>query len=571
MTSLPTRSTRPLRAAIYCRVSTNSQEKDGTSLESQEAECREHATRLGCEVLEGHVYREVGSGFQIERRKLDDLRAAVRRRDVDVVIVHAFDRLSRNQAHTYILLDEADRAEARIESVTEVFEDTATGRFLRSTKAFVAEVWREQHRERTQRGLRARIASGKPLAGGKAIYGYRWRDEAKSGLEVYESEAATVRRIFRHIAGGGSAAKIVGTLNAEGVPSPQGKLWCCSTVGRMVRNDAYVGKAYAHKWDCQPTRSKASGRKYLNQKLKPESERAALPEGTFPAIVDAETSAKALAQLKVNRGSLAKVAINPEAFLVRGGIARCGVCGGALTGAHSKDRKGNTRTLYRCQAAYKDGGAKRHVAPQIEAPLLDKAVWDFVMLVRSDRDFIRQHLADQAADDVVGVDLDAVEQTLKSVARQETNLTHAISLVESPDAIAPLTAQLETLATTKRELLAQREAILERAATAERIRTSLATLDARIEHEQDALERLTYRERRDVLEALGVSVNLWPQGHAQRYEVTMSYDISAWLDPAFLVDQPEVEDDIDERTRAGLLPRPVYRGAPMAHAGTSTR
>jgi hypothetical protein len=130
---------------------------------------------------------------------------------------------------------------------------------------------------------------------------------------------------------------------------------------------------------------------------------------------------------------------------------------------------------------------------------------------------------------------------------------------------------LEALAKTKRELVAQREAFLERAATLERIRTSLATPNERIEHEQQALEHMTYQERRDVLQALGVSVNVWTKGHGQRYEVTMAYDISAWLDPAFLVDQPEIEDEIDELTWAGLVPKTVYRSAPTVHVGRGTQ
>ncbi len=52
------------RAAIYCRVSTKGQEERGTSLASQEAECRAYATAHGYQVDEAHVYRETYSGFQ---------------------------------------------------------------------------------------------------------------------------------------------------------------------------------------------------------------------------------------------------------------------------------------------------------------------------------------------------------------------------------------------------------------------------------------------------------------------------------------------------------------------------
>src|SRR3712207_6852742 len=55
---------------------------------------------------------------------------------------------------------------------------------FRSAKAFAAEVEREKIAERTQRGLRARVATGKPTGTGAAPYGLRWRDDAKSGYEI---------------------------------------------------------------------------------------------------------------------------------------------------------------------------------------------------------------------------------------------------------------------------------------------------------------------------------------------------------------------------------------------------
>ncbi len=42
--------TKP-RVAIYCRVSTNKQEEDGTSLETQLDKCRNYAAAQGWEVV----------------------------------------------------------------------------------------------------------------------------------------------------------------------------------------------------------------------------------------------------------------------------------------------------------------------------------------------------------------------------------------------------------------------------------------------------------------------------------------------------------------------------------------
>src|ERR687898_775879 len=150
---------------IYCRVSSTGQE-DGYSLSTQEASCRTYATAHGLTVAS--VAREVWSGSDRHRPQLDAL--LDRLTPGDVVLAYALDRLSRSQVDTAILIDRIEGAGASLALVTEDFEKSATGTFLRNAKAFVAELEREKIAERTQRGRRARVASGKPLVGRKAPY-----------------------------------------------------------------------------------------------------------------------------------------------------------------------------------------------------------------------------------------------------------------------------------------------------------------------------------------------------------------------------------------------------------------
>jgi predicted site-specific integrase-resolvase len=68
------------KAAIYVRVSTEKQEREGTSLGSQEAACRAYATAQGYQVDEAHIYREVHTGSELyERQRLAALRDLARR------------------------------------------------------------------------------------------------------------------------------------------------------------------------------------------------------------------------------------------------------------------------------------------------------------------------------------------------------------------------------------------------------------------------------------------------------------------------------------------------------------
>ena len=114
-----------VRAVIYVRVSTDSQERDGTSLETQQRACEEHARAAEWDVVE--TIPDVASGYNLERSGLDHVRELVRQGVVDLVVSYAVDRLSRNQNHIGILLDEVQQAGAQLEFVTERFEDSATG------------------------------------------------------------------------------------------------------------------------------------------------------------------------------------------------------------------------------------------------------------------------------------------------------------------------------------------------------------------------------------------------------------------------------------------------------------
>ena len=103
-------TTQP-RAAIYVRVSTDKQEEDGTSLDTQEARCRQYAAEHGFAVDEAHVYRETFTGTELwDRPQLTTLRRAIRERAVDAVVCYAIDRLSRDPVHLGVILSEADHA-----------------------------------------------------------------------------------------------------------------------------------------------------------------------------------------------------------------------------------------------------------------------------------------------------------------------------------------------------------------------------------------------------------------------------------------------------------------------------
>jgi len=108
-----------MRAAIYCRVATEDQERGGTSLQSQLEACRNKAQELGYDVPEEFIILETCSGSTLDRPKLSKLRQWVRDKEVDAVIACTLDRLSRNLGHFIILLEEMEKAVVALVLVTE--------------------------------------------------------------------------------------------------------------------------------------------------------------------------------------------------------------------------------------------------------------------------------------------------------------------------------------------------------------------------------------------------------------------------------------------------------------------
>ncbi len=116
-----------MKAAVYCRVSTEDQEKEGTSLRSQTEACLKFAQDKGYEVPEEFIIAETYSSLSLDRPRLNELRQWVRGKQVDAIIAYSLDRLSRDPVHCIILQDELQRAEVELILITETLDSSDLG------------------------------------------------------------------------------------------------------------------------------------------------------------------------------------------------------------------------------------------------------------------------------------------------------------------------------------------------------------------------------------------------------------------------------------------------------------
>ena len=119
-----------MRAAIYCRVSTDNQEREGTSLGSQLEACLSKAHELGYEVPQELIFKETYSGLTLDRPILSQVRELIRNQQIDGLIAYTLDRVSRDPVHFIILQGELEKAGVEIILVTETIDSSDLGKLI---------------------------------------------------------------------------------------------------------------------------------------------------------------------------------------------------------------------------------------------------------------------------------------------------------------------------------------------------------------------------------------------------------------------------------------------------------
>ena len=242
--------------------------------------------------------------------------------EFEVFVCYDPDRFSRKQTHAGILLDICERAGVELRFAMFDFTKDATGQFLLNARVFAAEMEREKLIERSMRGKRACVESGKIMPASRPLYSYQFSAD-RTAYEVDPATAPVVRRIFAEYLTGRSLRQIAAGLTADPVPSPTGKdFWGLTTVRDILTDPRYAGEARG--WRYAATREPGGKRR---NRVRPPEEQIALPDGTIPAIVDAATYRTAQARLATaNARTCGRPPRDPEAALLRR-YAACGYCG----------------------------------------------------------------------------------------------------------------------------------------------------------------------------------------------------------------------------------------------------
>lgn len=227
-----------VNAALYVRVSTQEQAKEGYSIGEQ----IDRLTKY-CEAMRWSVYKTYTdpgySGANTNRPGLQSMLADVRAGKIDKVVVYKLDRLSRSQKDTLNLIeDEFLKNNTDFISLNENFDtSSAFGRAMVGILAVFAQLEREQIKERMHMGMEARAKTGKWCGGGKQPTGYEFKDDQ---LIVIPYEAMQIKEAFESIATGRTVNSIVKSFKSKGYTTQYGQ-WNNDRLNQILRNRVYTG------------------------------------------------------------------------------------------------------------------------------------------------------------------------------------------------------------------------------------------------------------------------------------------------------------------------------------------
>ncbi len=247
-----------MRVAFYIRVSTEEQKKDGYWPEMQMHGLQEMITYRGKVSGWTHKkeweYLDLGcTGADLNRPEYKRMMQDAKVWKFDMIAVWKIDRLSRNLSHLLSTFEILQNHKVGFFSLKENIDFTwPIGKLTFQIFWALAEFEREMIKTRTSEGKKQSARLWNYVLN-KTPYGYKKEDAEKKrnrSLEIIDTEAQWIKRIFEDFISGKSLEQIAKILNGEKVQKNDGNLkkdrntkWYGSTIRAILENPVYTGRA----------------------------------------------------------------------------------------------------------------------------------------------------------------------------------------------------------------------------------------------------------------------------------------------------------------------------------------
>ncbi len=521
------------RVALYVRVSTTEQaEKYGKDAQLSQMKKWIAANEDLYTFNEKHVYIDEnfsGASEIEERKELPKLFEAARKKEFDVVLVWKVDRFFRK---TRALLNAIEELKAMgigfiSTTQTEINTTSTMGKFMLGLLGIIAEMERDLIMERTAIG-RMEAAKKNKYVGGMHTYGYNI-DPKTQELKINPETSKVVRKVFHwFVKKRWTTYQIQKQLNAMNIPTQadledrrlkkeksksqkKGKkrqtnpenYWHDSTVGRILRNEAYTGKYYFGK----KTRRFDQETKKWQEIKNPEEEWIPL---TCPQIIDKGTWKLAKAILKLNARTQK---VGKHTYLLSG-IVVCGRCGSPYGGymqPKHKTKNGKRELVsklphYRCRRSNWTKGSKRCMNRQISGTILEEGAWAQVKELLSNPTVFMRRIEEEERKRVNVKELeerrDENQKTIDELDKEFERVTLLFQKGMKYTRKGELEKEVERITAEKLRLVHDQEAIAAQLLDAEEKRERLASVKDLGKKYLHALDNLDFETKRTILHDL---------------------------------------------------------------------
>lgn len=329
-----------LTAVTYARFSSDRQHE--SSIEAQHDAIDKYAQQRGIVVVEQYADR-AKSGTNDNRPEFQRLISDLKKRPVDLVLVHKYDRFSRDRYDAAIYAKIIQQRSARLVAVAQDFGDSEFACVLEAIAQGFAEFYSKNLSHEVKKGRKVNIRKGRH-AGGEYPFGYRPDPDNPGNYVIDEVEAYYIRKFYQAaIDGKPSMSSITDEMRACGIRGRRGGFLHPSNVAKILQRPIYMG-VYTQSTD----------------------DVSVTIENHHPAIVSKTVYEEAMKRMEARNN----VGRKPRRTYLCSGLVYCGGCGAIMYGHASTCGNRNSIT-YLCSKHCKN-------IRSIPVAELDQAACDYV-------------------------------------------------------------------------------------------------------------------------------------------------------------------------------------------------
>jgi site-specific DNA recombinase len=214
------------KVAIYARVSTEEQAKEGFSVDAQIDKCKAYCQARGWEIF--RLYKDPGySAGSMNRPALELMLRDAKEQKFNIILVYKIDRFSRNLKDLIMVLEDLKSQKINFTSVTEQIDTTsAMGEAFFQIIGVFAQLERGMVKERVKLAFDRKIKIGEVLYRAPLGYVYQNKKLVPDPKNQYK-----IKEIFEMWSQGISYRAICDRFNLS-----------TSTLYQILKNPIYIGK-----------------------------------------------------------------------------------------------------------------------------------------------------------------------------------------------------------------------------------------------------------------------------------------------------------------------------------------